>query len=68
LDNQIAKVIDSQDKYLRHLTDGVMAFWIEHGPDVGHGGFYGGLDRKGNSASVIVSVTGGLVERITYNR
>jgi mannobiose 2-epimerase len=63
LDNQIAKVIDSQDKYLRHLTDGVMAFWIEHGPDVGHGGFYGGLDRKGNS---IPSLPKGLVQHARF--
>jgi len=48
LDNEIVRVIDSRDRHLSHLTYGIMAFWIEHGPDVGHGGFYGGLDRKGN--------------------
>jgi mannobiose 2-epimerase len=46
--SKIAKVIDSRDRYLRHLTDGIIAFWIEHGPDTRHGGFEGGLDRKGH--------------------
>jgi mannobiose 2-epimerase len=47
LNNRILKVIDREDTYLRHLTDGIMAFWIKHGLDARHGGFYGALDRKG---------------------
>ena len=36
------KAIDSQDRYLHHLADGITAFWIKHGPDTRYGGFYGG--------------------------
>jgi mannobiose 2-epimerase len=47
-DDMIAKGMDRQNEYLRHLADGIMAFWIEHGPDARHGGFHGALDRRGN--------------------
>jgi mannobiose 2-epimerase len=63
LDNKIAKVKDRDDRYVRHLTDGIMAFWIKHGPDTRHGGFYGGLDRKGNP---IPSLPKGLVQHARF--
>jgi hypothetical protein len=63
LDNKIAKVIDPQDRYLRHLTDRIMAFWIKHGLDTRHGGFYGGLDRKGNPSP---SLPKGLVQHARF--
>jgi len=63
LDNKIAKVIDREDTYLRHLTDRIMAFWIKHGPDTRHGGFYGGLDRKGNPTP---SLPKGLVQHARF--
>ena len=62
MDNKIA-VIDPQDRYLRHLTDGIMAFWIKHGLDLRNGGFYGGLDRKGNPLS---SLPKGLVQHARF--
>jgi len=43
-------VTTPKDRYCEHLRDGIMAFWIEHGPDPRHGGFYGALDREGNPA------------------
>jgi mannobiose 2-epimerase len=63
LDNRIAKVIDREDTYLRHLTNGIMAFWIKHGLDTGHGGFYGTLDRKGNPTP---SLPKGLVQHARF--
>ena len=63
MDNKIAKVIERKDTYLRHLADGIMAFWIEHGLDSRHGGFYGGLDRKGNP---IPSLPKGLVQNARF--
>jgi mannobiose 2-epimerase len=63
LDNKITKVIDPQDRYLHHLTDGIMAFWVKHGPDTRHGGFYGGLDRKGNPSP---SLPKGLVQHARF--
>lgn len=35
------------ERYWSHLTRDILPFWIEHGPDVSHGGFYGGLERDG---------------------
>jgi len=32
---------------LEKLSEGVMGFWLEHGPDREHGGFHGTLDREG---------------------
>jgi mannobiose 2-epimerase len=51
LNDNTAKIVESQDRYSHHLTNQIMAFWIKHGPDIQHGGFYGGLDRKGNPLS-----------------
>jgi mannobiose 2-epimerase len=63
LDSRIATVIDSQDKYASHLVDGIMAFWIEHGPDARYGGFYGALDRKGNPSPYLPK---GLVQQARF--
>jgi len=63
LDNKIAKLIEHKDTYLSHLADGIMAFWIKHGPDNRHGGFYGGLDRKGNPSP---SLPKGLVQHARF--
>ena len=63
MDNRIAEVIDSQDRYPSHLADGIMAFWIKNGPDTRHGGFYGALDRKGNPSP---SLPKGLVQQARF--
>jgi mannobiose 2-epimerase len=51
LEKRIAKLIGSRDRYRSHLADGIMAFWLKHGPDVSHGGFYGVLDRQGEPSA-----------------
>ena len=63
METRIAALIDSQERYRSHLTDGVMAFWLKHAPDVRHGGFYGALDRQGNPST---SHTKGLVEHARF--
>jgi len=40
-----------------------MAFWVKHGPDTRHGGFYGGLDRKGNP---IPALPKGLIQHARF--
>ena len=63
MDSKIANVLDSQDRYLRHLTDQIMPFWTKHGPDTRQGGFYGALDREGNA---LPSLQKGLVQHARF--
>ncbi len=35
-----------RDRFEREVRQGILAFWLAHGPDP-RGGFYGGLDRQG---------------------
>ncbi len=59
----VVSVMDSRDRYASHLADGIMAFWMKHGPDTRHGGFYGALDRAGNPSQ---SSPKGLVQHARF--
>jgi len=34
-------------RFVDQLRNGILAFWLDHGPDKQYGGFHGGLDRQG---------------------
>jgi mannobiose 2-epimerase len=42
-----ARLREWRDRLAAHLEQGILAFWLRHGPDEARGGFHGGLDRTG---------------------
>jgi len=59
----MGNVNNPEHRCLRHLTDGIMPFWVEHAPDIRNGGFYGTLDRQGAAAD---SFPKGLVQHARF--